>query len=91
MELGISRYAGQSWAFSPMFAFHGRDGLRTVRLIISGPRNKEKNETARRPSLPKPRIRSLEIVLVLVLVVVLETLGFCARKKTDFTATVLCS
>jgi hypothetical protein len=25
-----------------MFVFHGRDGLRAVRLIISGPYNKEK-------------------------------------------------
>jgi hypothetical protein len=30
-----------------------RDGLRAVRLIISGPRNGEKNGTAQRPSLPE--------------------------------------
>jgi hypothetical protein len=36
-----------------MFVFRGRDGLCAVRLIIFGPKNKEKNGTARRPSLPK--------------------------------------
>jgi hypothetical protein len=35
-----------------MLAFHGRDSLRAVRLIISGSHNKEKNGTAQRPSLP---------------------------------------
>jgi hypothetical protein len=33
--------------------FHGRDGLRRVRLIISGPLTKRKMGTAQRPSLPK--------------------------------------
>jgi hypothetical protein len=42
-----------AWAFSPMFVFRGRDGLRAVRLMISGPRNEEKNGTAQRPSLPE--------------------------------------
>src|SRR6266481_643202 len=26
-----------TWSFSPMFVFHGRDGFRAVRLMISGP------------------------------------------------------
>jgi hypothetical protein len=33
--------------------FHGRDGLRAIRLVIPGFDRIEKNWTARRPSLPK--------------------------------------
>jgi hypothetical protein len=36
-----------------MYVFHARNGLRAVRLIISGPCKGEKNGTAQRPSLPE--------------------------------------
>jgi hypothetical protein len=42
-------------ALGDILFIHGRDGLRAVRLIFSSGK-KEKNGTARRPSLPKMNI-----------------------------------
>ncbi len=48
---GLQQLRGDRRRFGNRFAFHGRDGLGAVRLIISDPLNKEKNGTAQRPSL----------------------------------------
>jgi hypothetical protein len=42
---------------------HGRDGFRAVRLIISGPQNKEKREMTRRPSLPNEDPLNREVAI----------------------------
>jgi hypothetical protein len=55
-EIGLC--GAYSWSFSLMFVFHGRDGLRAVRLIIPGPKTKRKmGQLGGRPSLTTKSLR----------------------------------